>query len=237
MQPPEPRELGIVLSAWGLEAVQERRKTQTRRLVTLPKWMTSHRVDLDRAIPDPGLGAGGYLKVPHQHAEETSGTEWMYERLRCRYQVTDRLWVKEAWRTYKALDECPSGRIGIGAGVQYEAGGTNVHGWKELLGMGRYRHARFMPKWIARLWLHLLGVKVERLHDISEHDAQQEGVGLFIPDHATPRAAWDLANAGRPSAAALCLKWIELHGAASWASNPWVFALSFAIDEERTRRM
>jgi len=74
--------------------------------MTFRGWKLQHRIPIiapamgpcspvadwrDRAWPDPGLGAGAYLKVPYleEHGEMT------IHRVRCRYQEGDRLWVRE----------------------------------------------------------------------------------------------------------------------------------------------
>jgi len=79
------------------------------------------------------------------------------------------------------------------------------------------RSPLFMPKWAARDWLRVTGVKVERLQSISEQDIKAEGldvqftmVGSF---DALERFAqlWDSINGKKHP----------------WESNPWVLAYTF----------
>lgn len=85
------------------------------------------------------------------------------------------------------------------------------------------RHARFMPRWASRLTLEITDIRVERLRDISEADAQAEGIFLH-------HSAWthdaNIPCLSNPIAAYRRL-WEAIFGAGSWDENPWVWVIGF----------
>jgi hypothetical protein len=91
-----------------------------------------------------------------------------------------------------------------------------------------------MPRWASRLTWVITGTKVERLQDISEDDADAEGV--VIPDHLTGSV---LLSGGDgvsrvPRTSLRCefgKLWRSLHGPASWEANPEVVALTATIHQ------
>lgn len=102
-------------------------------------------------------------------------------------------------------------------------------------GEGWYkRPSIFMPKSVARIWLEILKVRVERVQDISEEDAIAEGYwGSFATWEKT---ATKLPTGGWSSGFGNTLQdprdwyrhlWDSLHGKGSWESNPWVWVLEF----------
>ena len=156
----------------------------------------------------------------------------------CPYGVPgDRLWVREAWRAAAYYDRQPPREIG--GHVTYVADETNG----ALPGSGRYRHARFMPRWASRITLEITDVRVERLHEITEDDAYAEGIEFDAWDQAPVTKkydekdawfqAWDesmpnyvpaIDQLARASYRSL---WESLNGAGSWALNPLVWVVSF----------
>jgi hypothetical protein len=78
----------------------------------------------------------------------------------------------------------------------------------------------YMPRWASRLTLIVEAVKVEMLTDISEADAQAEGV---VPVLGTPGVPID-----RHYAAFMQL-WESLHGEGATYANPWVVAVQFRV--------
>lgn len=215
-------------------------KGQTRRVVT-PQPNAGPRGEM----VDLG-GAFGLLDG------ELSG-EW-----RCPYGVVgDRLWVREAWRTLPGWDQAPPRDCYFLAPgdarfcpVQYEADGARSHVdlWDDQSNsVGRYRHARFMPRWASRITLEITDVRAQRLQAITDDDAKAEGLSLLskdggrtwkfgIPDRDGQPGAdddgwhWYLWSAD-PITAYLTL-WDLINekrdgGAYSWIANPYVWAISF----------
>lgn len=67
-------------------------------------------------------------------------------------------------------------------------------------------------------------VRVDRLHDISDADAQAEGVQVDELGHAIHEGdpiAWGSARG------AYSMLWDRLNGDGSWVANPWVWVISF----------
>lgn len=70
-----------------------------------------------------------------------------------------------------------------------------------------------MPRWASRLTLEIVGVRVERLKDISEQDALAEGSPL--QSGAFYHATWYRGL------------WESINGEGSWDANPWVWVIEF----------
>lgn len=180
----------------------------------------------------------------------------------CPYGVPgDRLWVREKWASPEAdvsrmgrvaydadgwacawLGDGGGGKLPISHGRILEASGyreffpesgSDTYGLKKY--GGRWRSPLHMPRWASRLTLEITDIRVQRLQEISEEDAEAEGVehwvvgegwreyGLPPQDEAVCgppmptakdsfRTRWDSINAKRG------------HG---WEKNDWVWAVSF----------
>lgn len=190
------KERPIIFSAPMVRAILAGAKSQTRRVVKLKPWQQIE--ERDDGAPWPWM-----------YDDDRADDHW----LPCPYgQAGDRLWVREAWRVIDLADVFAPREITAASRIWFEADGP--HG----LPAGRYRHARFMPRWASRVTLEVTGVRVERLQDISEADAVAEGVDAarylgFGLDRAHARAYSDL--------------WESLHGPGSWDANPWVWVVAF----------
>jgi hypothetical protein len=95
----------------------------------------------------------------------------------------------------------------------------------------RWTPAIHMPRAASRLLLDVTAVRVERLQDISEADAIDEGVkadadGCFYP----PGQDWSGERAPNPQStarSAYAVLWDSINGAGSWDANPWVWVVGF----------
>jgi len=184
------RERPILFSSPMVRAILDGRKTQTRRVVTPPRWAEDGEVTVSSAVSWPWAWCDGEVRdVP------------------CPYGAAgDRLWVKETWAP-------ASGETGGCFYAADEADGP----WSEtdkvaFLDGGRWRASRFLPRWASRLTLDVVAVRVERLRDITEGDARAEGVDPNYRAGETARALyahlWDQINGKRAPWASNPYVWV-----------------------------
>lgn len=125
----------------------------------------------------------------------------------CPYgQPGDRLWVRETFSgPHFRTGEPPSLWHNFDE-LHYWADGNPADGdWTRPI------PSIHMPRWASRITLEITGVRVERLHDISEADAASEG----IPPN------------GPPPTVGYHALWEQIHGPNSWDVNPWVWVVDF----------
>ena len=208
----------IMFSAPMVQALLAGRKTQTRRVLTLR----------------------GYQGMTEFGASTTQGFDWHFRRkdmawvdltaseLRASlpYQVGDRLYVRETWRTNYGHDyfdddlgRCPrpSDLNPKDAMIEYLADGERELG-------GKTRVAIHMPRWASRLTLIVTDVRVQRVQSISPADALAEG----IPRAANSQSIDCETPDPRTEFSEL---WNSLHAEPPkrWEDNPWVVAVSFDV--------
>ena len=143
---------------------------------------------------------------------------------RCPYgQPGDMLWLREAWRTTREVDFLPGSQLDGTYRLWYEADAPHQ------LGFGRYRHARFMPRWASRITLEVKDVRVQRLQDISEEDAIAEGLRRVGGPLGSTMWEYSDTTGGQFVAprVAYSMLWDTIHGPGSWDANPWVWAVTF----------
>lgn len=156
---------------------------------------------------------------------------------RCPYgKPGDRLWVREKWyqkgswrkpsHPEAEWDDAyfvGSREIVYSADAPKPADDPNNRIW------WRAKPSIHMPRWASRITLEITNVRVERLQDITENDAQAEGCSAVegckwhtfkemhagIPMHA---------HTARDAFAAL---WESINGDDSWDENPWVWVVEF----------
>ena len=219
------KERPILFSAPMVQAILDGRKTQTRRVVKPQptEFVGGPGVTLRDGSPAP--------LVPLDDSVEPYGREIV-----CPYgQPGDRLAVRETFyarghwtkrysekkrrEEWHFVDET----MGTGKTYRYEADEKLPRRKRELHEVGWWkRPAIFMPRAASRITLEITSVRVERLQDISEADAQAEGVtddGSLVTD-------LDGKDRGGTIAAYATL-WEVINGVGSWDDNPWVWVVSF----------
>lgn len=202
---------GWVFTSESVRGIAAGTKTQTRRLVHLPKWMVAKGGDLERAWADKLLGVTPGLHIPCSE----DGTQ---QRLRNPLDFPGdgpiRVYVKEAWARRLDEDDKPLAELAANPWAWYWADAQTCN--TGCAGAaGKKRSALFMPRWAARYVLEVTNVRAQRLRDISPADILAEGIAdrfdgqQGIKQHFFD--AWDSINGKRCSA----------------ARNPWVFAYAF----------
>lgn len=197
------RERPILFNAEMVCAILDGRKTQTRRVMKPPptadlSWVTEWGWTF--FTPDKHISGRG--------RRPGNGPSEMF--LPCPYALEQKLWVRETFTGDWRGNGIPARGI-----VNYRADGEIPEQYRE----GNYwRPSIFMPRWASRLTLEIVEVRVQRVRDITDDDAIEEGVdrtNTSIPTYATQRfqKLWDSIN-GKKSGC-------------SWADNPFVWALTF----------
>ncbi len=187
------RELPILFNTEMVRAILDGRKTATRRV-------------MKNIIPFDEKGT--YFNVLERG--EWQGPiikEWIVQ-YHSKYKVGDIMYVRETWQDDRIYthDSTPGKYF-------YKADGdVDCYKWKPSI---------HMPKEAARIWLKVTDVRVERLQDISEREAEKEG---FYDD-----VEYCVGNTARGHFLELwdfTIKKSEcyLYG---WDANPWVFVYEF----------
>lgn len=205
------RERPILFSAPMVRALLAGTKTQTRRVVK----------GIDPANLDSTMTKAQWRQVNRDRPVSFGPTYF------CPYgQPGDRLWVRETWAF--GIHALAAKRDEDGPFV-YAADGT-THGRL----CERWRPSIHMPRHACRLILEITGVRVERLHEISEADARAEGCpftwdGKQYEPPLPQVDSWQ--GYGRAS---FSLLWSQINGADSWTANPWVWVVEFRVLQPRT---
>jgi hypothetical protein len=225
------KERPILFNGAMVRAEREGRKTQTRRLVN-GDFMCR---------PDGAQDAKWYIRPKRQACWDSYETLPELVAKHSPYGVPgDLLYVRETYLKWYGGNV--GGNIGVveapgSVGVTYcadmqrrpaaRADWDKVRGHCVLAGcedaVGRWRPSIHMPRWASRTLLEVVEVRVERLMDISEADAEQEGVASNIETRTLARdefaTLWDSINGARPGC--------------SWDANPWVWVVGFKRVEQK----
>lgn len=225
-------ERSIVFSAEEVRATLAGRKTQVRRLVDRNDVVRgpSRGMDLGPGESAWWIGRGKY---------SISGTKPPTEYIkRCRYGAPGTgLWVREGWAAVSPhedsapLEEC---RIEYRADVPVDHLPGDWHEQPDDPDALRWRSSMHMPRAAARILLEVTGVRIERLHKITEADAIAEGIESAVPvvgEHPT----WcDYSMNTRDSCEwygspldSYKSYWAMQNPKTTWSENPLVWVVSF----------
>lgn len=181
-----------------VKAILDGRKTVTRRPV---KFKAGWNPKFTGYIPD-GAVLYGSNNIPAVKAP---------------YKTGDVIWVRETWRIQSAH------RFEADAKIEYKSGGPmekvkfkcrldyDRFIWNQPVGEGKWKPSIHMPKEVARIFLRVTDVRVERLKDITATQAMDEG----FTDWNDFVKLWD--STIKPA-------YLPTYG---WEANPWVWVIEF----------
>ena len=232
------KERPILFSDPMVKAILEGRKTQTRRIVT-PGNSVSFGAIGSKCVVDFERSTNenvSYLKVPFRHKKD----EWESDpcgdtrgRIGCRWEVGDHLWVRETLQLIE-VDDYPQ-QFAWGYAADQEPIPQTLVNTTTLPYVEPYQKCPsiFMPRWASRILLEIVSVRVERLQDISEGDAQAEGIHYPYE--------WEEPNRDQNGeflgGSQFCYSyippyqelWEPINGPGSWEANPWVWVVEFKV--------
>jgi hypothetical protein len=191
----------ILMQGDMVRAILDGRKSMTRRVIKpQPPKDVNYLPDLIFYENEPYT----WSSLTMEKINKNYCGEWWTAK--CPYGVVgDRLWVRETW----SIDEDDQPIIFYRA-TDHETCGNP------------YKSSIIMPRWASRILLEVTSVKVERVQDISEEDAEAEGapldrmIGYGRYGEKTHREGfiylWHSINAKRGY---------------GWDVNPWVWVIGF----------
>lgn len=225
----------VLFNGEMVRAILEGRKTQTRRILSLPAGWEFKASDSEPCIlgritsPHPKKGRfGAFIR---REIYKDSG-KFEHDIVTCKYgQPGDRLWVRESFWG------CDLPGYGDQPCVVYEDEhhGKSYKPSQERPWANKFGHipSIHMPKRCSRITLEITDVRVERLQDISEKDAKAEGVWKYGNEES-----WKIYTK-TTSFGTICPRrsfetlWQSINGPDSTHANPWVWVIEFKrIDQE-----
>ena len=233
-----PRERPLLMSGPLVVATLQGRKTRTRRVITPQPPEGVDRIVVERYVPAIVDKFGELQPGPEIFGAYDLSGEW---GVRCPYgEPGDRLWVRETWRPDRMRDgewDCD---------VFYAADGVtrriDENTISELDGSDWIRPKQadrgnvpgiHMPRWASRLLLEVTEIRVERLHEITEDDAQAEGI-VFDGRWwlGAPHPIKGHAKVFPTAVQAFQSLWNAINGkrcGCAWDDNPHVWVVGFEV--------
>lgn len=221
----------ILFSGPMVRAILSGQKTQTRRVVK----------------PQPPASVT-LMDTYHHPKDDTHYCVWGWngkeivedsDRVFPYGQPGDRLWVRESI--------CLHNHFAFPLGPKSMFTGTGERVWSYAAdnygGHTQTRPSIHMPRWASRITLEITAVRVERLQQITNNDAQAEGVEFAAPHRhgiygidveelpgkviADPYAEYHNTGINDCWICSFRVLWESINGPGSWALNPWVWVIEF----------
>lgn len=207
------KERPMIFNAEMVRAILDGRKTQTRRIMKVQP----ENAELGlRRITDSSVAkeVGMYFWC----LADACGVKHRSNLFSCPFgEVGDRIWVREAFRVHSRASDV--------ATLVYKA--SEQQSWTQQTHrvpieqctkpavVDKWTPSLHMPRWASRITLEVTGVRVERLNDISDADALNEGCSTN-----------DMKSGDR-LADVFSRLWSSIYGAENWKANPWVWVITF----------
>lgn len=201
----------ILFNTEMVRAILGGRKTCTRRVIK-PQWeecptckYVHNEYIYDKLAENVYCARCGYPLEPERRSP---------------YQPQDILYVRETWERFECWNcegdergNCP--KEPKKSVLDKTCGCYMYRATDEISGDAKWHPSIHMPKEAARIWLKVTDVRVERLQDMTDDDAEAEGcfdytsTALGFPD------VWD---------STIKKSDLDSYG---WDANPWVWVIEF----------
>jgi len=209
------KEYPLLLKSEMVRAILEGRKTQTRCPI----------------MPQPILIDSRTWEWPYPSTFDEEKNKWILSKASwgknidpancminfCPWQVGDRLWVRETWRVDRLNESIKSNNLESGQWVQYKSDNDI---WATY--PGRWRPSIHMPRWASRITLEITNIRVERIQEISEEDAREEGLQQETHTYWSETRTYWAQNSFKKF-------WDSIYAKKGygWATNCWVWVREF----------
>ena len=186
------RVLPILFNTDMVRAILDGKKAVTRRVVKPQKFIGILPDKCKNGTPTEFLKEKKYMFKPYCDMTDVELISTSYNPP---YQPGDILYVRETWQCWRAHRYEATADImfkagGDGVQLQFANGNTDsidrfdydtfVNKW--FSHHGEWKPSLFMPKEVARIWLKVKDVRVERLQEITEEQAKAEGIRGYSKD-------------------------------------------------------
>ncbi|RMS88699.1 hypothetical protein [Pseudomonas coronafaciens] len=198
----QAKERPILFSAPMVRAILSGQKTVTRRVMKVQPVLNGGFWEVY------GAGWGkGITSVPVMPGHSLSSN--------CPYgRIGERLWVREAWQADAQVNAIAPRELSHGEPIRYPADGASQQTGCSMITPGKTRPSIHMPRWVSRILLEIIEIRVERFQDINKLQALPEGVMSCEQDI-------DSDGNGYEPLELFGGLWTMINGDGSWQSNPW----------------
>lgn len=259
------KQIPILFSTPMVQAILEGRKTQTRRIIknlvideeSGSTYYLKHKVAFDihnwkeDILPYCPYGITEDLLWVR---ETTKVGAWNHEEFKVAYdykaspELTKTPWCEFddtgafddlLTRLMDKLDE-----LGVEPAFVDEENETFNYKWEKGKSPFKWTPSIHMPKIATRIWLEVVSIRVERLHDISPNGAVDEGINYWNEDFKSEDGAmladyenymwynnekcetYNFPSYADPVSSFMSL-WEKINGTESLKANPWVWVIEF----------
>jgi hypothetical protein len=233
-------DIPILFSPPMVQALLAGRKTQTRRLLNPQpiEPVTPPLISFNHGRAEYSLGP----------KDRKANGDLLFRRLPI---FGDRLWVRETWHAESWYDRHPAKerprvisefrqpKVWYPAGYMMETPSR----WRLTMmsaldldaqwSKGVQRPGIHMPRWASRLTLIVQDVRFQRLQDLTEADAEAEGIVRFTDiDHLAVGSCTPSCEHHNYVDGYRCL-WNRINEDAGkrFVDNPWIYAVTFKVDQ------
>lgn len=204
----------IIFNTEMVKAILSGQKVSTRR--PLKKQPSSHHWDVfdTYKLKHNMLETQKGLFCCFRHVAEVKGQLLRDEDIdvKAPYQKGDTLYIRETWKTYKkAKGSGNSFHISEYKAYRADEDNPSINKPSEYYD-SKWKPSIHMPKDVARLFLKVTDVRVERVNQIDNQGCINEGIPM---------------QKDRPRLHAFKELWNSLYS--NWNKNPWVWVIDFEV--------